>query len=382
MQLNPLLTSLAGYPAAELLRKKERLRAAGMPVYDFGVGDPIEPTRLFIREALASAIPEVSQYPTYRGLKELREAAAAYLLRRFLVTLDPDTSIITTFGSKEAIHNVTDLVLFPGGEKDTVIGPSPGYPVMERSTLLAGGRYYSYPLTADNGYLLQLERVEHELLKRSAIVWLNYPHNPTGAECDLEYLKRQLEICREYGILLCSDECYTDLGGEELSAPSILQLGTEGVLAFHSCSKRSGMTGYRTGFLAGDPEYIRPFLAMRENLGLAVPVFIEKAAAKAWGDDAHVAERRAAFYEKRSLFKAFFNKMGMEVAPSNATIYLWVSTPSKLTGTEYAARLLEKGIVVSPGEYFAPHCTSYFRLALVPSLGDCQAAIDLWRSVA
>jgi len=381
MEFNPLVLKIADYPTSELARRKQAVAAQGKKLFDFSVGDPIEPTAPFIRQALADNVPVVSQYPTVKGIPELNKAIADYIERRFGVVVDSATQVLQCTGSKEAVYNSTFLFVDPGSKKNIVIGPAPGYFVMERSAIVAGGEYYPYNLNGNNNYLLELSEVPEEILSRTAIAWLNYPHNPTGAECDLAFLERQVETARKYDIFLCSDECYVDLYFAEALPPSILEVTTEGVLAFHSCSKRSGMTGYRSGFVAGDKEAISLFAKFRSSLGVAAPEYTQHAALASWKDDKHVEDRRRIFKRKREKFLAFFKKHNLEFIRTDSTFYFWVKSPKGQTGKDYALKLLELGIVVSPGEIFGGNDVNYFRLALVPSEIDCDAAIALWDTI-
>lgn len=377
--MHPALRALRPYPMAELERRKRELAAQGVRIFDFGTGDPVEPTAPFIIAALRAAVPPVSQYPSVAGTPELRRAAAAYLARRFGVTLDPETQILPSAGSKEAIFHLALAFLEPESGRDTLLCGTPGYPVYESSALFAGGRAHAVVLERVHGYRLDLTRLPAALLDRTAIAWLNYPHNPTGACADLAYYAEQAACAAAHGILLASDECYQDLWFDDAAPPpSLLQARVEGVLAFHSCSKRSGLTGYRSGFIAGDPQLIAAYRRWRAHFGVGSPRFIELAAAAAWSDDRHVAERRAAFAAKRRVLAEGLAARGLEVLPSAAGLYLWARVPGDGDADAYAARCLERGIVISPGGFFGAGGEGWFRLALVPSLDDCRAALERW----
>ena len=211
-----------------------------------------------------------------------------------------------------------------------------------------------------------------------AIVWINYPHNPTGAVAPLSYLEEVYSICREYGIILCSDECYVDVYYGE-PPHSVLEVGKEGAVAFHSLSKRSGMTGYRSGFVAGDGEIVSTYLKYRSSFGVASPDFIQEAARVAWLDSEHVKERNELFRRKKELFEALFKELGLKFQPVEATFYFWVKLPEGVSSEEYALFLLKYGIVISPGEFFGEGGEGYFRIALVPTLSQCKKAVELWK---
>jgi len=378
--MNPALRALKPYPMAELQRRKAELVANGKTVFDFGTGDPIEPTPAFIPQALRAAVPEISQYPSVAGTPALRSAAAGYLKRRFGVTIDAAKQVLPAAGSKEAIFHLPLAFIDPASAKDTVIYGTPGYPVYQAGTLFAGAQEHPVVLTRERGYRLDLTTLPVELLTRTAIAWINYPHNPTGACVDREYYRAQAAVCAAHHILLASDECYQDLWFDESATPppSLLEVATSGVLVFHSCSKRSGMTGYRSGFIAGDTALIAAYRGWRAAMGVGSPAFIEQAAAAAWNDDAHVVERRRIFAAKYRLLADGLTAKGIEILASAAGLYLWARVPGNADADAYAARCLDAGLVISPGGFFGDGGAGWFRLALVPSLDDCQKALALW----
>ncbi|NRA40092.1 MAG: aminotransferase class I/II-fold pyridoxal phosphate-dependent enzyme, partial [Planctomycetes bacterium] len=254
------------------------------------------------------------------------------------------------------------------------------YPVYEAGTLYANGQCHAVPLQADSNYQLELKTIEPTLLKQCRIAWINYPHNPTGACVDLPYLQRQKDICQEYDILLVADECYADMWFNHCSTPppSLLQCGIDDILVVHSCSKRSGMTGYRSGFIAGDPQLITHYKKCRAAMGVASPHFIQAAANAAWKDDQHVDKRRQCFSTKRSLLITGLSNKGIDICPSDAGLYIWAKVPSGFNAQDYAQLCLDHGIVISPGGFFGPGNDSFFRIALVPSLDDCAQALSIW----
>lgn len=384
--MNRVIRSLRAYPMEELNRIKAELKEKGIRIYDFGTGDPKEPTDPMIRKALIDSVPEVSQYPSVSGRKDLRETISKWFKKRFGVELDPDSEIIPSNGSKEAIFHFplvfidTDIP-----DKKRVIFGTPGYPVYERGTLYAGGDPFPVQLKEEDGFLLRLDRIDKSLLEETKIVWINYPHNPTGAAASISYLEDIYGICREYDIILCSDECYTEIYFDK-KPPSALQIGKKGVVVFHSLSKRSGLTGYRTGFVAGDPDIISEYKKGRASFGVATPDFIQMAAKVAWSDEEHVEKRREIFKEKRDIFINFFKRLNLQFLYPESTFYFWIKAPSTLTGEQYAKHLLRYGIVVSPGvnfcsglEIIEDRCSSkYFRIALVPTVDECREAVKVW----
>ena len=192
-------------------------------------------------------------------------------------------------------------------------------------------------------------------------------------------LQKTVEICHKYNIVCISDETYADIYDEQPPA-SLLEGDLQNILVIHSLSKRSGMTGYRSGFVAGDPEIMQRLIRFRANPGLVPQTFVTKAATLAWADDEHVAKRRALFSKKKALFLRFFDQLGWEVLGREASLYLWLRVPTGQTGEEYAIDLLKLGIVVSPGSMFAitNAGTNYVRLAMVPDIEGCEEAIKIW----
>ncbi|WP_119065580.1 succinyldiaminopimelate transaminase [Rubrobacter indicoceani] len=381
LKLNPVLEEQGAYPLLKLDERREELRAKGRTLFDFGAGDPREPTDERIRNALIEGVPQISRYPSAAGKKELREAFSGWMGRRHGVTLDPKTEIIPATGSKEAIFHAPLAFLHHSHIRRGVVYGTPGYPVYERGTLFAGGEALPVRLTEDDGFLLKPEQIDVE---RTRMVWINYPHNPTGARASLAYLEEMSYFCRENDLLLFSDECYNEVYGDvENPPPSILEVTKERTLAFCSLSKRSGMTGYRSAMMAGDPELVAALKKLRPSVGVAPASFVQDAATAAWSDDEHVKERNRVFTAKRKLFTDFFGEVGLRYLKTDASFYLWVEVPGEFGGDDeaFALRLMEEGIVVAPGRSFGTGGAGYIRVALVPTVRDCERAIAAWQGV-
>jgi acetylornithine aminotransferase len=375
---NPVLDAIPGNLMVELEERRAALRRAGKRLYDFGLGDPREPTPPFLREALRAAVPEVSQYPSPAGTPALRQAAAGYLARRFGVRVDPERQVVPATGAKESIFHLPLAFASPGGRRKVVV-PDPGYPTYEVGARFAGLEPVKVPLRADRGFLLEPDEVGEATLRETLLYWVSYPHNPTGAVAPRDYLARVGRAALRHGFVAVSDECYADVYFGEPPL-SILQIQVENVLAVHSCSKRSGLTGYRTGFAAGDPDLVELVRRMRAHPGVASPDFVTAAAVAAWSDDAHAAERREVFRKKRELLLGFLRRHGLECQHSEATLYLWVRVPARHTSASYALALLEEGIVVSPGTAFGAG-EGYVRVSLVPTEAECRQAVERWARV-
>ncbi len=377
MRLSPVLESQGTYPFVRLEQAKRRKAAAGMPLIDLGLGDPREATDPLIRAALVEALDETSSYPKAEGLPELRQALARWCNRRFGVQLDPETEPIPTYGSKEAIFSFAQVILDPGGERSLVVTTEPGYPVPERGARFAGAEVLALPLLEERGFLPNLEALDAETLARVCLFWVNYPNNPTGAAAPLRFYERLAELAAEHGFLIASDEAYSELWFDQ-APPSALQVADRShVVVFNTLSKRSSMTGYRSGFVAATPEVIGALRAYRPNVGTAPQEFVQRASIAAWSDEAHVERTRETYRRKRALFLAAFARAGIEVAGSEATLYLWVRVPEGESSEGLAERLLDHGVVAAPGSYLGEHGEGYVRLALVPSEADCARAAEL-----
>jgi acetylornithine aminotransferase len=377
MRTNPVLVELGAYPIATVHERARALREAGTMVIDFSIGDPREPTPAFIPAALKAAVPEISQYPTTAGLRELRAAISEYVQRRFGVVVDPDTQIIPTSGSKEAVFS-TPLAFVDRDAGDVVVYGTPGYPIYERGARFAGA--VTHPVVLSGDFVMRPADIADEVWERAALVWTCTPHNPTGSVTDAATLAEFVARTRDVGALFLSDECYADVYEPDVypgGPASVLQVagdGASGVLAYLSCSKRSGMTGYRSGAMVGDPEAIDALRKLRTATGTASPEFVQAAAIAAWSDDAHAANRREIFAAKRAVLRKAFADLGFPTVASEAGLYMWVEVGDDLATTE---RLLNGGVVVSPGRFFGHGGEGFLRLALVPTLEECEAAVEV-----
>jgi succinyldiaminopimelate transaminase len=368
VKLSPTLAGLRTYPFVRLTEAKRRLAAAGVDFVDFGMGEPREETPAFIREALAAAIEPLSSYPTADGLPELRAAIAGWAGRRFGATLDPDSEVVPTLGSKEAIFHLPQVV---GG--DLVATPTPSYPVYERGAAFAGKALLELPLEAERGFLPDLDAVPAGTWERVGVLWLNYPNNPTAATAPVEFYERAAALAREHDFVLASDEAYSELYfGTEAPASALQVADRTNVLVFNTLSKRSSMPGYRTGFAAGDPEVIGALRRYRPNVGTAPQEFVQHAAIAAWSDEAHVEDVRGLYRAKRDVLTPVLEAAGLRHAGGDATFFLWLDAGPNADAL--AAGLLERGVVLAPGSMFGPPGEGYLRLALVPTLEECERA--------
>jgi len=376
--LSPGMRQVEPYPFEELDRRKAEALASGRDVIDFGVGDPREVTPSFIRDSLRDAIEPVSSYPRAAGLRELREAVSGWVGRRFHATVDPETQVLPLLGSKELVFSLAQATLDPSAGRDLVLVTSPGYTIPERGARFAGGEVRRLPLLEEHSFLPQLDAIDEETWNRTAILWLNYPNNPTGAVTSLELLQHAADLCRSHDVLLASDEAYSELWFEGEPPASVLQLGDlTSVLAINTLSKRSSMTGYRSAFAAGDASLIAALKSLRPSVGVTPQEFVQRASIVAWNDEAHVEENRERYARKRQVVLDAFERHGVRVAGSVATFYLWVAVPDGRSSFEWALDLLDRAaVIVAPGSFFGAEGEGYARMAMVPTLAECERAAE------
>jgi succinyldiaminopimelate transaminase len=370
MRVAAAVRGLETYPFVRLAETKRRLLAAGADLIDFGIGEPREQTPAFIRETLVAALDPLSTYPQSDGLPELRAAIAGWAQRRFGVALDPDTQVLPTLGSKEAIFHLAQVL---GGGQVAI--PAPAYPVYERGALFAGKRVLELPLTEATGFLPDLDAVAPHTWRDVAVLWLNYPNNPTAATAPRALFERAAELAREHDFVVASDEAYSEIYFGDEPPRSMLELpDLTGVVVFNTLSKRSSMPGYRSGFMAGDPALMALLKRYRPNVGTAPQEFIQRAAVAAWSDEEHVEQVRASYRAKRDVLLEVLAAHGLRSAGGEATFFLWLDAGPGADAL--AARLTEDGIVLAPGSFFGPAGAGYLRLALVPPLAECERAAE------
>ncbi len=382
IEVSRRLAGLTGYAFAEVDRKVGELREQGVEIIDFGVGDPSEPTPKIVRDALKRAVDEHASggYPSYIGSSAYRESIARWMKARFGVSLDPETEICASVGSKEAIFNFPEAFVNPG---DVVIAPNPGYPPYTRGTLFAEGTMHYYALRPEKDFLPDLGTIPADVLGRAKIMWINYPNNPTGALAPKGFLEEVWQFCRKHDILLASDEAYTENYYAE-RPHSALEVARDGVVAFQSLSKRSCMTGYRVGWVAGDSRIIGSFKKLKTNIDSGTPTFVQDAASAALSDESHVESLRDLYREKRDIVVDGFMRAGLSECRPKATLYIWQRVPEGVTSVEFAEMLLdpEIAVVATPGNWISEEMPDgnpgegFVRLALVPSVEECRTAAE------
>jgi LL-diaminopimelate aminotransferase len=352
---------------AELPAIKRRLIQQGVDVIDVGAGDAdFAPPRIAV-ETLARAAqdPAMSRYAFQIGLPAFREAAAGYMQRRFGLKLDPFTELHPLLGSKEGIAHLAAAVLDPG---DVAIVPVPGYAVYHGGTVLADAEPFLYDLTPRTDFLLELEEIPANVLRRARLVYLNYPNNPTAAVAPREYLERTVAACRKHDILLAYDNPYCEITFDGYVAPSIFEIpgAMDVAVEFHSLSKSFCMTGWRLGWAVGRPDRIAALARVKNYVDTGAFLPVQAAGAEVLKQAERLAAGYAAqFKERRDAILPALKTNGFEVESPRATMYLWVPLPDGVASAAFQKRALEEvGVVTLPGSAFGAGAEGFFRIAL------------------
>ncbi len=368
MQFAKRLEKIPPYLFAEIDRKRDEMVAKGVDIINMGVGDPDKPTPSHIVQAMHEAIddPGTHNYPPYQGTKDFREAAIGWMERRFGVTgLNPNTEVVSSIGSKEAIHNTFLAFVEPG---DYALIPDPGYPVYRTSTIFAGGEYYTMPLLPERGFLPDLNAIPEQVARQAKLLWINYPNNPTGALATLEFFEELVAYCQQYDILLCHDHAYSEMAYDGYKAPSVLQVpGAKDVaIEFHSLSKSYNMTGWRVGFVVGSAQGIKGLGQVKTNVDSGVFKAIQRAAIAAYSTTSEELQAVMSVYQtRRDIIVEGLKSLGWPICAPKATLYVWVPVPDGYSSAEFVTLLLDKcGIIVPPGNGYGAAGEGFFRIAL------------------
>jgi succinyldiaminopimelate transaminase len=362
------------YPHDRLATLRRLADALPGGVVDCSVGTPVDPMPAAALDALRAAAPGSTGYPPSIGTPALREAAAAWIARRFGVSLTAE-QVIACVGTKELVASLPHFLSLRDPSRDTVLYPGVAYPTYEMGATLAGCRPVPVPL--DAGWHLDLGRVSDADAERALVLWLNEPGNPTSAVASADHLRSIVAWAREHGIIVASDECYAEFAGVPGNPPTALSAGLDGVLAVHSVSKRSNMAGLRCGFAAGDAELVHYLGEVRKHAGMIVSNPSQAAAAVALGDDAHVDEQRERYAKRRALMLPALEAHGLVHDGGPALFYLWLrSAEAADDGWEIAARLAEAGTLVAPGDMYGPAGADHVRLALTQPDDRLELALE------
>lgn len=373
------------YLFAEIDRKKEEMRKKGVKLIDLGIGDPDLPTPKPIIERLkrASEDPKNHRYPSYEGMKEFRETVAKWFYRRFAVRFDPDKEIIALIGSKEGIAHIPLAFVNPA---DYVLVPNPAYPVYRVSTLFAGGIPYFFPLRKENGFLPNLFEISKDVLKKTKIIFINYPNNPTSAVAEKSFFEEVISFAHQYNIIICHDAAYSEVAFDGFKPPSLFEVeGAKEVgIEFHSLSKTFNMTGWRIGFAVGRYEIIQGLGRIKTNIDSGLFQAIQEAGIEALNYFETPLKEIIKIYERRrDIMVNGLKEIGLELDRPRATFYLWIKVPKGYTSTQFTSLLLEKaGIVVTPGNGFGDYGEGYIRMTLTLDESLLKEAIERIKSIS
>ena len=355
------------YLFVEISRKIAQKRREGIDVISFGIGDPDLETPGPVIDALRSTAGDLPnhRYPESDGLPEFKKATADWYQRRFGISLDPDSEVISLIGAKEGIGHAALCFIEPG---DIALVPDPGYPVYSVGTWFAGGECHWLPLEEENGWLPDLEAIPEDVARQAKVMWLNYPNNPTGAVADLAYFNQVVEFAKSYDLAVLHDACYTDVTFDGYRHPSFLQ--AEGAMdvsmEFHSLSKTYNMTGWRLGMAVGNADMINALLIVKSNLDSGVPQAIQYMGIEALNTtDEWIDERNAIYQRRRDRVLEALSDIGLEFDPPKASLYVWARVPEGHSSGEFAEQLLDQcDIVVTPGAGYGSYGEGYIRFSL------------------
>ena len=379
MKIASRVGSVPPYLFVQISRKIAEKKAQGIEVISFGIGDPDIATPQPILDELIAASSDIPnhRYPESEGLPEFRESVSAWYLRRFGVSVDPETEVISLIGAKEGIGHASFAFVEPG---DTALIPDPGYPVYSVGTLFAGGNAHIMPLKEENNWLPDLEAIPKEVAKNSTVLWINYPNNPTAATAEKDFFNDIVSFGLEHDIAIMHDGCYTEVTFDGYTPSSFLEVdGAKDIcIEFHSLSKTFNMTGWRLGMAVGNSNLIDKLLKVKSNLDSGVPQAIQHMGIRALNAPLDsVEERNNTYALRRDKIVSVLNKIGLTVEPPKASLYIWAKVPDGYTSAEFSEQVLEEtDIFVTPGTGYGTYGEGYIRLSLTVSDDQLDTAVD------
>lgn len=376
------IENLQPYLFAQIEAKIEKARKEGRDIISLGIGDPDMPTPAHVVEAGICGVrdPQNHQYPSSRGMASFRKAVAAYYQKRFGVSLNPDNQVCSLIGSKEGIAHISLCFTDPG--KYNLI-PDPGYPVYESGTIFAGGIPYHMPLLKENGFLPDFSKIPSEVAKNTALLFINYPNNPTGACAPEGFYEEAIEFAKANGIILVHDAAYAEITYDGKPAPSILGFpgAADIAIEFGSLSKYFNMTGWRIGWAVGNPEIVGTLAALKSNLDSGAFQAVQVAATAAIeGSWDSVEAMRAIYRRRRDKVVGTLNAMGWDLVAPNGSIYIWAPVPKGYTSAGFAEKVFDgTGVVITPGNGYGKAGEGYFRISLTVDEDKLDIALERLR---
>ncbi|MBL8326565.1 MAG: succinyldiaminopimelate transaminase [Rubrivivax sp.] len=387
--VNPRLALLHPYPFERWRELTADIRpAAHLPPISLGIGEPRHTTPALIEEALVKALPALSGYPATAGEPALREAMAGWVQRRYGVALNPATQVLPVNGSREALFAFAQVVIDDTKPGATVVCPNPFYQIYEGAALLAGARPHYLASDPSRNFAADWDAVPAEVWARTQLLYVCSPGNPTGAVMPLEEWKLLFELSDRHGFVIASDECYSEiyfrseppLGSLE-AARALGRDDFRNLVAFTSLSKRSNVPGLRSGFVAGDARWVKPFLLYRTYHGSAMSGLVQRASIAAWGDEEHVVNNRELYRAKFAEVTPMLAEV-LDVKLPDAAFYLWAGVPAAPGGgpiadeVQWARGLLAQyNVAVLPGRLLAREAPGPGGQATHPGRGRVRMAL-------
>ncbi len=371
--------SVPPYMFAEISRKIAEAKKKGIDVISLGIGDPDMPSPPEVVEELSRAAqdPKNHQYPDYEGMFAFRKSVSDWYKRRHNVTLDPDKEVLALIGGKEGNLHLSLAFVNPG---DYSLVPVPGYTPYKTSTIFAGGIAYDMPLIEKNNFLPDLKIIPKDIAKKSKIIFVNYPNNPTGAIAGKDFYAELIDFSEDNNIIVCSDNPYSEIGYDGYKPLSFLEVSRakDVGVEINSLSKPYNMTGWRIGMIVGNEEIIKQTGIMKNNIDSGVFNAIQYAAIKALNMDNSFIEKMAGVYQKRrDLVHDTLNSVGLKCAKPKASLYMWVKVPQGHTSASFATLMLEKaGVVITPGAGYGKEGEGYIRISLTVPDAKLMEAMD------
>ena len=368
------------YFFASLNQKLDELKAKGVDVIRLDIGSPDLPPKDFIIETLVNSArrPDTHGYTPNGGSPAFRKAITKYYETRFEVELDPNLETIGLIGSKEGIFNLSQVLINPG---DVVLVPDPSYPVYKASGLIAGATVHSMPIIAENHFLPDLDTIPAEVIRKTRILWLNYPNNPTGAVTTMEFFEKVVQFAQKHHILIAHDAPYVDICFGGYHAPSLLQVpgAKEIAIEFNSLSKTYNMAGWRLGMAVGNKDVIRYLNTYKSQMDSShfAPI-LEAGIAALCGDQDWIVERNQVYEKRRDIILKALRFAGYEVDTPPASIYVWSHLPKGQTDSiAFCSRLLEEtGISATPGIVYGDYGEGYMRFSLGTATEKVEEAMQ------
>ena len=362
---------------------KKRAREKGIDVIDFGMGSPDIPTPKHVIDALCKAaqITENHRYSRPDGdvEKRLRRAIAGYYKRRFNVELNPEGEVLPLIGAKEGIAHLSLAFL---NNDDIAIVPNPAYPVHFNGVIMAGGILYNVPISAEQGYLPNLDALPKEVVKMAKLMFISYPHNPTGAVCDVKFFDKVIQWAQGKNIIIAHDLTYSEIVFDGHRAPSIFEAkgAKEMCVEFHSLSKSYNMSGWRIGYVVGNADILKTVAKTKSYTDFGIFRAVQEAAIAALEGPQDCVDQMVKLYkERRDVLVDGLNEIGWKTDKPKATFYVWTRIPNKfsaLTALEFATLLVDEiGVAVSPGTGFGEYGEGYVRFALVEPADRIRLAL-------